>query len=141
MVGEQLADGFWRRVPDMSLTSLRFSFVIDERAREWLSHALRDQEDFRNSLAGEFWTYVDVRDAASSCRHALQANIMGHEAYYINAPRIMLDTPVEKLLATYYPGDYPLADHIRGDASPVVCDKAERLLGWKARYDWEGKEL
>jgi hypothetical protein len=71
----------------------------------------------------------------------MEYNTPGHEAFYITAPNIYIDAPVEDLLARHFPGDYPVADHIKGDASPVDCSKAERLLGWKARYNWDGTEL
>ena len=65
----------------------------------------------------------------------------GHEAFYITAPNIYIDRPVEDLLKKHFPGDYPVADHIKGDVSPVDCSKAERLLGWKPRYNWDGNEF
>jgi nucleoside-diphosphate-sugar epimerase len=141
MVGEELAEGFKRRIPDLSLASLRFSFVVDDGSR---AEFVKDPEQWPNlndALAGVFWTYTDVRDAASSCRMAIEADFLGHEAFYINAPQILGDSPVEELLAKYYPGDYPVAASIRGNASPVDCVKAERFLGWKAVYDWEGREF
>jgi nucleoside-diphosphate-sugar epimerase len=79
-----------------------------------------------------------VRDAASACRLALEANIAGHQAYYINTSRLLVATPIEQLLAKYYPGDYPVADHIRGDTCPFDNAKAARLLGWRPQFDWRG---
>ena len=138
MVGEELAEGFVRRTPEMSLVSLRFTLVLDERAREWMH---KRRESSADAPDGAFWTYVDVRDVAASCRLSMEYNTPGHEAFYITAPNIYLAEPVEELLATHYPGDYPVADHIKGDASPVDCSKAERLLGWKPRYNWDGTEF
>jgi nucleoside-diphosphate-sugar epimerase len=141
MVGEELAEGFTRRILDLSLASLRFSFVVDDGSRTEFIKSPEQWPYLNETLAGVFWTYTDVRDAASSCRKAMEANFLGHEAFYINAPQILGDTPVEDLLAKYYPGDYPVDASIRGSASPVVCDKAGRMLGWEAAYDWEGREL
>lgn len=140
MIGEELCEGFLRRTPDMSLVSLRFTAVIDDAAREYFLK--RQQETDAGRFSGAFWTYVDVRDAALSCRLSMEYNTPGHEAFYITAPNIYLPDPVEDLLKKYYPdGNYPVADHIRGNVSPVDCSKAERLLGWKARYNWDGTEL
>jgi nucleoside-diphosphate-sugar epimerase len=141
MVGEILADGFSRRIPDLSLASMRFSFVIDEDARESYMRNPKNQPHLDDLLAGVFWTYIDARDAAASCRLAMEADFVGHEAFYINAPKISSVRPVEELLEKYYPGNYPVAEHIRGSASPFDCGKAERLLGWKAAYDWEGNSF
>jgi nucleoside-diphosphate-sugar epimerase len=138
MVGEQLADGFLRRIPELSLVSLRFSLVVDHNTRDGFIQSHRERDDLGEALARVFWTYVDVRDAAASCRLALGSQPPGHEAFYIAAPKILPEEPVEALLAKHYPGDYPVAAHIRGDASPVDCSKAVRVLGWKAVYNWEG---
>lgn len=140
MVGEELAEGFWRRTPDMSLVSLRFTAVFDKASHERVAERRSDQADIA-AFSGAFWTYVDVRDAARSCRLSMEYNTPGHEAFYITAPNIYLDVPVEDLLKQYYPGDYPIADHIRGSVSPVDCSKAERLLGFRPQYNWDGSEL
>ncbi|MAS35995.1 MAG: hypothetical protein CL610_18450 [Anaerolineaceae bacterium] len=139
MVGEELCEGFLRRTPDMSLTSLRFTAVLDEGGRKHMTELHNSAEP--TGFSGAFWTYVDVRDAALSCRLSMEYTTPGHEAYYITAPNIWPKEPIEELLRTHYPGDYPVADHIRGDASPVDCSKAERLLGWKARYNFDGSVL
>ena len=141
MVGEMVADGFVRRVPDLSLVSLRFGLVVDEATRNDFLRPTSQRANLNDALASIFWTYTEVRDVASSCRLALESGLVGHEAFFINAPQILVDTPIEELLAQYYPGDYPVAAHIRGSACPVECGKAERLLGWKANYHWEGHEL
>jgi nucleoside-diphosphate-sugar epimerase len=141
MVGEELADGFHRRNPEMSLSSLRFTMTIDDDVRVRFIKRYRVPGNQSNVLRGVFWTYVDVRDAAASCRLALEYKPPGHEAFYIAAPTILLDVPVEELLAQHYPGDYPVAKHIRGTTSPIDCSKAEHLLGWKAQYDWDGNPL
>ena len=139
MIGEELAEGFLRRTPDMSLVSLRFTAVFDENTPKWIHK--RREAGGDEGPGGAFWTYVDVRDVAASCRLSMDYNTPGHEAFYITAPNIYLKEPIEALLAKHYPGDYPVADHIKGDVSPVDCRKAERLLGWKARYNWDGTEL
>ncbi len=141
MTGEILADGYCRRIPDLCVNSLRFSFVIDENAREHFLNAPQNKPHLVENLASIFWTYVDVRDTAVSCRLAMETCQPGHEAFYIAAPNILIDQPIETLLAKYFPGSYPVAAHIRGSASPIDCAKARRILGWKPVYDWEGNQL
>ena len=140
MIGEELAEGFLRRTPDMSLVSLRFTAVIDGSDQGWLNDARRSptRDDERY---GAFWTFVDVRDAAAACRLSLEYAASGHEAFFICAPKTWRPEPVQDLLARHFPGDYPVSEELRGDVSPVDCSKAERLLGWAARYDWDRSEL
>ena len=137
MVGEELAEGYARRVPQMAVSSLRFSWVLD---REDLTVAQRARARGESGGGGAFWTWVDVRDAARACRLAMERGRPGHEAYYVNAPEIRLDIPVEDLLARHFPGDYPVAPELRGNASPVDCSKARRLLGWEALWNLDGSE-
>lgn len=139
MIGEELAEGFVRRTPDMSLVSLRFTWVIGEQMRESVKR-IRDNTDDYQPI-GAFWTYVDVRDAALACRLSMEYATPGHEAFYISAPNIYHTQPIEELLKNCYPGDYPMAEHIKGDVSAVDCSKAGKLLGWYARYNWDGSDL
>lgn len=140
MIGEELAEGFLRRTPDMSLASLRFTAVLDESARSWLP-AAREQPTDDGSTYGAFWTFVDARDAATACRCALEYEAPGHEAFYICAPIIYRPDEIRELMAKHFPGDYPIAASLRGGVSPVDVSKAERLLGWRARYNWDGSLL
>ncbi len=135
MVGEELAQGYVRRTPALAISSLRFTWVLDQ---EDIVVARKAREQRESSGGGAFWTWVDVRDAASACRLALERNGPGHEAFYIAAPDIRLDIPIEDLLARHFPGDYPIAPEIRGTVSPVDCSKARRLLGWEARWKMDG---
>lgn len=140
MIGEELAEGFFRRNPEMSLASLRFTAVLDESAQSWLP-AARQQATDDVSTYGAFWTFVDVRDAASACRLALEYEAPGHEAFYICAPIIYRPDDIRDLMAKHFPGDYSVADSVRGGASPVDVSKAARLLGWRARYNWDRSPL
>ncbi len=139
-IGEDLAAGFLRRWPEMSLASLRFTAVLDADARSWIP-AARRQPTNDSETYGAFWTFVDVRDAAAACRLCLERDRPGHEAYFIGAPVIYRSENIRDLMARHFPGEYPVASHIRGNASPVDCGKAERLLGWRARYNWDGAPL
>ena len=137
MVGEELAQGFVRRTPDLAVSSLRFTWVLDQ---EEIQVARKAREQRESSGGGAFWTWVDVRDAACACRLAMENNRPGHEAFYIAAPEMRLDIPIEELLARHFPGDYPVAPEIQGSASPVDCGKARRLLGWEARWNLDGSQ-
>ncbi len=140
MIGEELAEGYLRRNPEMSLASLRFTFVVAESAQSWLP-AAREQPTDDVSTYGAFWTFVDVRDAAAACRLALEYEAPGHEAFYICAPTIYRPDDIRNLMAKHFPGDYPIVDSVRGGASPVDVSKAARLLGWQARFNWDRSPL
>ena len=137
MIGEEICEAYLRRTPDMSLASMRFTWVKGDEGTPFAQR----QREHGAEFSGSFWTYVDVRDAAAACRLAMEYDKPGHEAYYICAPNSFTVEPIEELMRQHYPGDYPFAEHIRGDKSIVDCSKAERLLGWKPRYNWDGTEF
>jgi len=139
MIGEELAEGFVRRTPDMAVVSLRFTWVVGESQREVAKQLNVDSDNY--DPIGAFWTYVDVRDAAWSCRLSMEHNTAGHEAFYISAPNIYHKKPIQELLEICYPGEYPIDASYTGDRSVVDCSKAERMLGWQARYNWDGSDL
>lgn len=132
-IGETLAEGYARRSPTLSVSSMRLSLVLSEGFRERIGENL-----LTPYYAGGLWTYIDVRDAAEVCRQALEYTIPGHEAYYIAAPETYASVPTRDLIRKYYPGVRRIADSIIGNASPVDCAKAVRQLGFNPRYLWDG---
>jgi nucleoside-diphosphate-sugar epimerase len=136
VVGEVLADGFARRMPDMSVTSLRFTLVNSDYEGN-LMQRLRQNPDDSHS----FWTYVDVRDAALACRLSVEYDAPGHEAFLITAPNSYMDEPTLDLFRRYCPGVERVAEGFGGTMSAVDSSRAARILGFEARYDWRGQPL
>lgn len=139
-LGEDLAVGFVRRTPDMSITSLRFTWVIRPEDQTWLKQDTRTQEE-RAQAFNAFWTYVDVRDAALACRLSVERTTPGHEPYYIIAPETMVDLPSIDLLKQYYPDVRTIKEGFGGRMSPADPTRAAEALGFKARYRWDGEPL
>lgn len=54
MVGEVLAEGFQRRIPDISMVSLRFTMTVDDDIRERFIKHYRTQQNQSNVLYGVF---------------------------------------------------------------------------------------
>ena len=72
---------------------------------------MRRREDPMVRGLGSFWSYIDVRDAATACRLALEATFEGHQAFNICAPTTYLTTPTDSLLDRHLPdvrsGSFP----------------------------------
>jgi nucleoside-diphosphate-sugar epimerase len=134
IVLEELAKGFVRRSPDMSIISLRLSYILQPQdyAAE-LEAAWQDEQ--RNDF--NLWAYVDSRDTANACRLALEYSQPGFEAFYIAAPDTLMKQPTLELVQRYYPGVERIAEGFGGRMSPLDCRKAERLLGFRAQYTWQ----
>lgn len=134
IVLEELGRGFVRRNPQMSVISLRFSYILqpEDYAAE-LEAAWADEK--RNDF--NLWAYVDARDVAEACRLALEYPQPGFEAFYIAAPDTLMRQPTLELVERYYPGVQRVAEGFGGRMSPLDCSRAEKLLGFKAQYTWE----
>jgi nucleoside-diphosphate-sugar epimerase len=81
------------------------------------------------------WPYVDVRDAARSCRLALEAKTTGHEALYIAAEDIRFETSTQSLLNQFAP-HVKLRKELHGSESVISIEKAKRLIGYMPQHSW-----
>lgn len=86
--------------------------------------------------AGNYWSYVDVRDVVDLVEAALDAAFDGHEAFNCVAPDNAFGRPVAELLTDYY-GALPAECSVSGDSSAYSTAKATRMLGWEPTYSWK----
>ena len=117
----------WRTVSCGGYRHCRWRVCVyggfDESAQSWLP-AARDSRRTMCPLMAPFWTFVDVRDAASACRLALEYEAPGHQAYYICAPIIYRPDDIRELMEKHFPGDYPLLR--QSAAAPARWMRARR---------------
>jgi len=131
IAGEDLADGFARRDPALSVTSLRFTLILSP---DELENALPNWQQREKSSASVLWTYIDARDVARCIRLCLEAESPGHRAFYVNAPNTFMQKPTLELLHAYYP-EVPY-DPARLDAcmAPIDCTAVRAFLGFQPEY-------
>lgn len=122
---EQQADAFARRYEDMRIASMRFHWVVPDRASA-ARHFTADGPNVEKHL----WAYTRTDAAADACLRSLDAPFVGHEVFYIVAPDTTVDVPSRDLAARYFP-DVPIRGDLSGNRSFFDSSKAERLLGWK----------
>ena len=84
---EQQADSLTRRFSDLSIASLRFHWVVADRAQAAAVQTLTSEKG-----RVELWGYVLAADAARACLLALKAPFTGHEVFYIVADDTTLDS-------------------------------------------------
>jgi nucleoside-diphosphate-sugar epimerase len=85
------------------------------------------------SGAGELWTYLDSRDAATACWLALTRPIAGYGVAFVTAPTTLAPQPTEDLLRRFHPRTErrgPLPDR----SVPVDLGQADRLLGFTPEH-------
>jgi nucleoside-diphosphate-sugar epimerase len=121
---EAQADAFARRYEDMSIASMRFHWVVPDRAKAAERYTL-DNPNFAKNL----WAYTRFDAAADACLLSLTAPFKGHEVFYIAAPDTTVDVSSRDLVAEHFPG-MPINGDFAGRSSFFSSKKAERMLGW-----------
>jgi nucleoside-diphosphate-sugar epimerase len=132
LVVERACDAFARK-RETQIASLRFAGICTD-----LTHGVL-LERRKNPLrwTGPLWTYIDVRDAATACRLAIEASFSGHEAFNVCAPNTIMKTPTAELVREYLPGIKLPDSRLDGNWSGYDPSKARKMLGFTARYLFE----
>jgi len=122
---EQQGDAFARRFEWMTVASLRFHWLLDDRSR-----AIQNTSRMGPVAIRHLWAYTLLSEACRACLLSITADFAGHEVFYITAPHTASTKPSLELAQEYYPDT-----EIRGDFSNHIsffnCSKAGHLLGWE----------
>jgi nucleoside-diphosphate-sugar epimerase len=118
----------WSGIP---FVALRFSNIMalsdyarfpswqgDPHARKW-----------------NLWSYIDLRDAASACRLALDAPVSGARSYIIANADTVMERSTGDLLREVFP-DVPVRDDVAGTGSLFSTAAARADLGWRPTHSW-----
>jgi nucleoside-diphosphate-sugar epimerase len=81
------------------------------------------------------WSYIDLRDAASACRLALDAPVSGARSYIIANADTVMDRPTSELLREVFP-DVPVRDDVMGTGSLFSTAAARADLDWRPTHSW-----
>ena len=126
---EQQGDSFARRHDNIRIASMRFHWVVPDRATSAARMGIASKE-----MSKHLWAYTLYDAAARACVQSLEAPFLGHEAFYIIAPETNMDIPSHELAARFFP-QVPIRGDLSGHRSFFSCAKAERMLGWKHTLD------
>ncbi len=133
VLGEQIADSIVSLYPEMTLSSLRFPGVNFDLSYESFRERWRNPQ----SRASGFWTYIDARDAAVTCRLALEARFHGHEVFIASAPFNCMIQPTMELVHKFLPRGVEIRKVSGTHWSCVDAAKARRILGFKPEHIWQ----
>lgn len=122
---ELTADAFIRRVPDMSIVSLRFHYVVVSKKVAKDEVLNRDKK----VVGGDLFAYTRADASAKACLKGLQVPWKGHDFFFIVAPENVLDEDSESLRKEFYP-DVPTLRPLKGTQGFWNCSKAKALLSW-----------
>ncbi|HVY52483.1 MAG TPA: NAD(P)-dependent oxidoreductase [Devosia sp.] len=119
---ELQADSFVRRYEDMVIASMRFHWVVPDRA-------MAAKAFNRPGAQKNLWAYTLHPAAARACLLSLTAPFKGHEAFFIVAPETTNPRPSLELAQEFYP-DVPVTGDLGGNNAFFSSRKAELMLGW-----------
>ncbi|MHC5795057.1 NAD-dependent epimerase/dehydratase family protein [Lacisediminihabitans sp. FW035] len=128
---EQLAQKLVRWDPELSISALRFSNVMD----------VADYAPFPSFDADagirqwNLWGYIDARDGAQAVERALALAKPGFEAYIIAAADTVMSRSSASLAAEVFPSTRVTRE--LGERETLLSiDKARRVLGFEPEHSW-----
>lgn len=118
----------WSGIP---FVGLRFSNIFtDEDYRAVPSF----QSDPRSRM-WNLWGYIDVRDAAASCRNALEAETTGSVNVIIANDDTIMERPSAELLAEVFP-DVEVRGRLDGHETLLSNALAREVIGFDPKHGW-----
>jgi nucleoside-diphosphate-sugar epimerase len=128
---EQMAIQLTRWDPELSITGLRFSNVMDVEDYERFPSFDADATARKWNL----WGYIDGRDGAQAVARALENGQPGFQAFIIaNADTVMTRSSAS-LAAEVFP-NVTVTKELGEHETMLSIDKARRLLGFEPEHTW-----
>jgi nucleoside-diphosphate-sugar epimerase len=128
---EELARQLCRWHPDLSMTGLRFSNVMN--LEDYAQFPSYDAD--ARSRSWNLWGYIDARDGAQAVRRGLEHGAAGADVFIIANADTVMSRDNESLLAEVFP-DVPLARPVGPHETLLSIDKARRILGYAPTHSW-----
>ncbi|WP_458779585.1 NAD-dependent epimerase/dehydratase family protein [Arthrobacter sp. D3-16] len=128
---EQMAVELTRWDPELSISGLRFSNVMDPEDYDRFPAFDADAALRKWNL----WSYIDGRDGAQAVVRALENAGPGFEAYIIANADTVMSRPSAELAAEVFP-DVKVTKDLGEHETMLSIDKARRLLGFEPEYSW-----
>lgn len=131
VVGEKTAEAFHRRT-GMQVASLRFGYIHTlEMFRNYPEFNHDPSQRVRN-----VWNYIDVRDAASACRLAMEADGLGCTSLNVVADDTCMNVKSRDLMTAMFPGVSDFREPLEGYEGLMSNRKAKTLLNWQLAHTW-----
>jgi nucleoside-diphosphate-sugar epimerase len=128
---EQMAIELVRWNPELSITALRFSNVMDPA--DYAAFPSFDAD--ATARKWNLWGYIDGRDGAQAVSLALAKAVPGFRRFIIAAADTVMTRPNAELVAEVFP-DVVVRGDLGVNDTLLSIDKARRLLGYEPRHSW-----
>ncbi len=128
---EEMAGQFCRWDPELSMTGLRFSNVMEPT-----DYARFPSFDADPALRQwNLWGYIDARDGAQAVRLALVAATPGKDVFVIAAADTVMSRSSAELAAEVFP-DVRVTRELGTHETLLGIDKARTVLGFDPKFSW-----
>lgn len=131
---EELASKLVRWDPQLSITGLRFSNVLD--AADYVHQP--EWEADPGLRRWNLWGYIDTRDGALAVLRAIENAGPGFETFVIANADTVVDRPSAELVAEYFP-NVTLKRPLEGNETLLSIDKARRMLDFEPQHSWRSE--
>ena len=128
---EEMAAQFCRWDPELSMTGLRFSNVMEPA--DYTAFPSFDVD--ATSRMWNLWGYLDARDGAQAVRLALNASRPGKDVFIIAAADTVMSRASADLAAEVFAG-VPVKSGLAQHETLLGIDKARRVLGFEPQHSW-----
>jgi nucleoside-diphosphate-sugar epimerase len=128
---EQLAIELARWDPELSITALRFSNVMDPE--DYATFPAFDADALARKW--NLWGYIDGRDGAQAVERALQNAAPGFDRFIIAAADTVMSRPSAELAAEVFPG-VRVTRKLGRHETLLSIDRARRVLGYEPTHSW-----
>jgi nucleoside-diphosphate-sugar epimerase len=129
-----MAMQFTRWDPDLSITALRFSNVMDPSDYEKFPSFGSDATLRKWNL----WSYIDGRDGAQAVSRALEKSLPGFQSFIIANADTVMNRSSSSLAAEVFP-KVEVTKVLGEHETMLSIDKAKRLLGYTPEYTWRNQ--
>jgi nucleoside-diphosphate-sugar epimerase len=128
---EELAIKLTRWDPELRITALRFSNVMD--VADYANFPGYQQDASLRSW--NLWGYIDSRDGAQAVLRALEAQEKGFDTFIIAAADTVMERPNSELVAEVFP-DVTVIRQLGDNETLLSIDKAREVLGYAPQHSW-----
>ena len=121
------------RRSSMSVASLRFTNVVWPKVLAEIPWLAPTPEKPHTLV---MWAYADPDDVAEAHVLALQADLVGHEAFMLAQPTTRFKESTAELIELNFGSKVEIRGELKGNASVISAEKAREILGWRPRAGW-----
>jgi nucleoside-diphosphate-sugar epimerase len=135
MVNELTGETFHLRT-GMQVVSLRLSTILTpQEMGPFITMVNHDPGNWKRIL----WSYIDIRDAATACRLACEANGFGAVHLNITADNTCCKLKSKDLIRTFFPEVSKIKGAFTSYEALYSNVKAKQLLSWTPVHVWHNK--